>query len=88
MLPPLSTMGAAPSLPRCLAADARMPCMQCTLPCSMPAARRHYRKHLLAKMPQLNYLDESPCFPKDRRLAEAFLEGGVEAERAMRETIR
>ena len=50
---------------------------------------RHYRKTLLARMPALNYLDDSPVFPKDRRLAQAFVDGGgVEAERAMRETIR
>ncbi|KAG2453060.1 hypothetical protein HYH02_002393 [Chlamydomonas schloesseri] len=50
---------------------------------------RHYRKTLLARMPALNYLDESPVFPKDRRLAAAFIDGGgIEAERAMRETIR
>lgn len=49
---------------------------------------RHYRKKLLAGMVQLNYLDESPCFPKDRRLAEAFMAGGLEAERAMREQLR
>lgn len=50
---------------------------------------RHYRKTLLARMPSLNYLDDSPVFPKDRRLAMAFVDGGgIEAERAMRETIR
>ncbi|KXZ54087.1 hypothetical protein GPECTOR_5g192 [Gonium pectorale] len=50
---------------------------------------KHYRKTLLARMPQLNYLDDSPVFPKDRRLAVAFIDGGgLEAERAMRETIR
>ncbi len=48
---------------------------------------RNYRKRLLVEMPSLNYLDESPCFPKDRRLAEAFVQGGVEAERAMREKV-
>lgn len=44
-------------------------------------ARRHYRKVLLAAMPTLNYLDEMPAFPKDRRLAKAFISGGMEAER-------
>eukprot|EP00201_Polytomella_parva_P020392 CAMPEP_0175040144 /NCGR_PEP_ID=MMETSP0052_2-20121109/1071_1 /TAXON_ID=51329 ORGANISM="Polytomella parva, Strain SAG 63-3" /NCGR_SAMPLE_ID=MMETSP0052_2 /ASSEMBLY_ACC=CAM_ASM_000194 /LENGTH=290 /DNA_ID=CAMNT_0016302265 /DNA_START=45 /DNA_END=914 /DNA_ORIENTATION=+ len=49
---------------------------------------RHYRKYMLVSMPNLNYLDESPCFPSERRLAEAFMEGGVEAERQMRVTIK
>lgn len=55
-------------------------------PCCLD--RRNYRKRLLVGMPSLNYLDDSPCFPKDRRLAQAFLEGGLEAERAMREQVR
>eukprot|EP00899_Mesostigma_viride_P014911 jgi/Mesvir1/23420/Mv21106-RA.1 len=48
----------------------------------------HYRKHLLTVMPQLNYLDDRPAFEEDRRAAVAFSQGGLEAERAMRETIR
>jgi hypothetical protein len=56
------------------------------VPC--PWHARHYRKTLLARMGQLNYLDDSPCFPKDRRLAVAFVEGGLDAERAMRDQIR
>lgn len=54
----------------------------------MLVAGRSYRKRLLAGMPNLNYLDESPCFPKDRQLAEAFMAGGLEAERAMRDQVR
>lgn len=32
-------------------------------------------------MPTVNYLDDSPVFPKDKRLAAAFCEGGLDAER-------
>ncbi|GAX76669.1 hypothetical protein CEUSTIGMA_g4115.t1 [Chlamydomonas eustigma] len=49
---------------------------------------KHYRKRLLSGMLSLKYLDESPVFPKDHRLAIAFMDGGIEAERAMRELIR
>ena len=49
---------------------------------------KHYRKVLLAGMPQLKYLDESPVFDKDRRLAVAFVKGGVKAEREERDLIR
>ena len=38
-------------------------------------------------MENLNYLDDSPVFPKDRRLAVAFVTGGLEAERGMREQV-
>ena len=49
---------------------------------------KHYRKVLLAAMPGLKYLDESPVFDKDRRLAVAFVSGGVKAEREERDLVR
>jgi dynein assembly factor 1, axonemal len=36
---------------------------------------------LLIRLPSLNYLDDSPVFGKDRRLAAAFMKGGPEEER-------
>lgn len=43
-----------------------------------------YRKTLVCGCTRLNYLDEMPVFPKDRRLAEAWKRGGVEEEKAER----
>jgi hypothetical protein len=38
-------------------------------------------------MPQLKNLDDMPCFERDRRLATAFMRGGIDAERAERAAI-
>ena len=46
-----------------------------------------YRKTLVSGMKRLNYLDDSPVFPKDKRLAAAWLRGGVEEEKAERARI-
>ena len=46
-----------------------------------------YRKTLVSGMTRLNYLDDSPVFPKDKRLAAAWLRGGVEEEKAERARI-
>ena len=48
---------------------------------------KSYRKTVVARMRALNYLDDAPVFPKDRRLAEAWARGGVEEERAERGRI-
>ena len=43
-----------------------------------------YRKMIVCGFERLNYLDEMPVFPKDRRLALAWRRGGVEEEKAER----
>jgi len=48
----------------------------------------HYRKTVIAAIPQLKYLDDRPVFEEDRRLAEAFVRGGLDAERDMRTQMK
>jgi dynein assembly factor 1 len=47
-----------------------------------------YRKVVTAKIPELRYLDDRPVFEEDRRRAEAFYKGGIEAERAEIKAIK
>lgn len=49
---------------------------------------RNYKKTIIAKIPTLKYLDDSPVFPEDRRYAEAFAAGGVEKEREERKKVK
>ncbi|WIA29061.1 hypothetical protein OEZ86_011573 [Tetradesmus obliquus] len=49
---------------------------------------KHYRKVVVSSMPQLNYLDDAPVTDQDRRLAAAFMQGGIPAEAAERQAIR
>jgi len=55
-----------------------------------PCAKKipNYRKSTTAYCKELRYLDDRPVFPEDRRAAEAFNRGGLEAERAERRVIR
>jgi dynein assembly factor 1 len=48
----------------------------------------HYRKTVIAAIPQLKYLDDRPVFDDDRRLAEAFVRGGLDAERDERTKMK
>lgn len=52
------------------------------------AAVPHFRKAVINLMPALNYLDDAPVRPRDRRLADAFVRGGFEGERAEREALK
>ena len=47
-----------------------------------------YRKQMIFKLPNLRFLDDRPVFPEDRRKAEAYMTGGIEAERAEAKKIK
>ena len=49
---------------------------------------KSYRKTTIASLPELNYLDDRPVFPDERRACEAYARGGLEAERAERKKIK
>lgn len=48
----------------------------------------HYRKRMVDAVANLSYLDDRPVFPNERRLASAWIRGGVEEERAERNRIK
>ena len=41
----------------------------------------HYRKTMICELPHLSYLDDRPVFEDERRCAEAWRAGGLEARR-------
>ena len=47
-----------------------------------------YRKMIIAKIPNLKFLDDRPVFEDDRRRAEAYLRGGMEEERKEMKLIK
>jgi dynein assembly factor 1, axonemal len=49
---------------------------------------KSYRKNVIADLKGLRYLDDRPVFEDDRRHAEAFQKGGLDAERAERDVIK
>lgn len=40
----------------------------------------HYRRSMIVKIPQLAYLDDTPVFEDDRRIAVAWFKGGDKQE--------
>ncbi|GLC39430.1 Leucine-rich repeat-containing protein oda7 [Pleodorina starrii] len=49
---------------------------------------RNYRKVVITSIPTLTYLDDRPVFDNERKVAEAWLAGGLDAERAMRNKLK
>lgn len=61
----------------------KMPNLRCLYLNNNKVVQRYsnYRKTVIASIPSLLYLDDRPVFEEDRRKAEAFMRGGLEAER-------
>ena len=49
---------------------------------------RQYRKRMIASIASLAYLDDRPVFPLERRCAEAWAAGGLDAEKAARKAFK
>mmetsp|Transcript_12190 Transcript_12190/g.17754 ORF Transcript_12190/g.17754 Transcript_12190/m.17754 type:complete len:386 (+) Transcript_12190:34-1191(+) len=45
---------------------------------------QNYRKTLVNQLPSLKFLDDRPVTPEEKRFAEAFVRGGIQAEREER----
>ena len=66
---------------------ARLPRLRVLYLRQNPLGITQLRKKLIARLPQLTYFDDRPVGPEERRLAEAWGRGGVEAEAAERQAL-
>jgi len=69
-----------------LALCASIPALACLYAQGNPIVSqvRQYRKRMIAAVPTLSYLDDRPVFPLERVCAEAWVVGGLEAEKNAR----
>ena len=49
---------------------------------------KNYRRQVIISLPELNYLDDSPVDEAERRIVNAWSNGGIEEERKMRDQIK
>ncbi|KAI3436266.1 hypothetical protein D9Q98_002319 [Chlorella vulgaris] len=72
--------------PAVLAIVSRLPALKCLYLKGNPlvSSMSSYRKATIAAIPSLTYLDDRPVFEVERTSAEAWAQGGVDAERAAR----
>ena len=73
-----------------IALFASMPALACLYMQGNPIVStvRQYRKRMISSIPTLSYLDDRPVFPLERLCAEAWAEGGLEAEKAARKKYK
>lgn len=69
---------------------ASMPALACLYLQGNPVVSsvRQYRKRMISSIPTLSYLDDRPVFPLERICAEAWAQGGLEAEKAARKAYK